>query len=148
MTCTLVDRPQYFCWTCCLHFQLLVQNRQSTFLNSDGTYLQNYTLNLNTYSCQNPLFLTNNSLHSVFPSLQDTDYLEYDKVGTAAYRTHPSWQYRHILRSYCKTLLKAYTNVRTLVWNALTMPQWLSLGVETANSKRAVRNMAAVCVTG
>ena len=38
--------------------------------------------------------------------------------------------------------------MRTLVRNALTMPQWLSLGVETANSKRAVGNMAAVCVTG
>jgi len=52
------------------------------------------------------------------------------------------------MKSYYETLLKTYTNVRTLVWNALTMPQWLSLGVETANSKWAVRNMAAVCVTG
>lgn len=95
------------------------------------------------------MFLKNNSLHTVFPSLQDTDYFEHnDKVGTAAYRTHPSWLYRQILKSYYKTLLKAYTNKRTLVQNALTMPQWLSLGVKTANSKRAVRNMAAVCVTG
>jgi len=72
MTCTLVDKPQYLCGTCCLHSQLLVQNRGSTFLNSDGTYLQYYTLNLNTYCCQNLLFLKNNPLHSVFPSLQDT----------------------------------------------------------------------------
>jgi hypothetical protein len=96
-------------------------------------------------------FLINNPLHSIFPSLQDTDNSEYmynDKVGTAAYRTHPSWQYWHTLSSYYKSLLLAYTNVRTLVQNALTMPQWLSLGVETANSKWAVRNMAAVCVTG
>lgn len=93
------------------------------------------------------LFLINNPLRSIFPSLQDTDYLEY-KIGTAAYRTHSSWQYWHTLSSYYKSLLLAYTNVRTLVQNALTMPQWLSLGVETANSKWAVRNMAAVCVTG
>jgi len=39
------------------------------------------------------------------------------------------------MSSYYKSLLLAYTNVRTLVQNALTMPQWLSLGVETANSK-------------
>jgi len=41
-------------------------------------------------------FLINNPLRSIFHSLQDIDYLEYkynDKIGTAAYRTHPSWQY-------------------------------------------------------
>jgi hypothetical protein len=116
MTCTLVDQPQYSSGTCCLHFQLLVQNSGSTFLNSDGTYLQNYTLNLNTYICQKLLFLINNTLHSIFPSLQDNDYLNYNcKVGTAAYRTLLSGQYQHKLRSYNKTLLKPYTNVRTLV---------------------------------
>jgi hypothetical protein len=151
MTSSLVDRCQHFCGTWCLHFQLLAQNRGSTFLKNDGTCLQNYTQSYHKASTSIPTAVRtlNNPLHRVFLSLQDTDYLEHnDKIGTALYITLLSCQYGHNLRAYYKTVLKINTNVRTLVQNALTMPQWLSLGVEAANNKWTIGNMTAVRVTG
>ena len=109
MTSSLIDRCQHFCGTWCLHFQLLAQNRGSTFLKNDGTCLQNYTQSYHKASTSIPTAVRtlNNPLHRVFLSLQDTVYLEYNyKIGSALYTTLLSCQFGHNLRAYYKTVLK------------------------------------------